>query len=1360
MASLIGKLRFQSSMKPTRGRAVPVYDGRSWPVVKCGPVYVTEDEKAKHVTKSVIAKSTAPEDKKKKSSKYSVAVGSSFGHVHSFLKDSDHVLKEFDKTEAEDKCLLLIRKPKSASKQMFKAHSLAALNVQDPHLTLPDGTTKPEPALRFFKHKAKHKTELSVPIHSGTLTKPRSQSQGSPVSELSSAYENDHKTTQDILSDKQNKTSDTKFSYMFPYEEMFSHKSSFQMRPRTNTDTQEGRKEINNNNKMGGGFTKLRPRAAPPAVPTKTNTNTNKTRTDISSAVHNENQVSEDTTNNNRPDLLSNVESRLKAAQSVNDNIHTAVESSSKSNKSQQRYSGNVSENWNSQMRRKHDSGFHSDITSTSDKLYYSGFKSELNSNDLHMNNKNMASSSTPLNQDVNFETVHLKKDFIPKNVEVNNPNADQKVHKTYPKVHTNRNDNTHNLKSNISSDGVNTEKKCVRNPHPGQKTRPYSSGPQHIVSNKIERKVSPHSPCLATSNANNVHPHHVAGSHVSVHDSQQSDTSHAREHPSVSHQGHLTADYHGVKKSNENCTHKGKNIGRHSSANTNCKKRHSLSPKQRIPNEYSQMHNHHSPRGCSQMSPEQLPKEVQSKTGTYIETAVSIHSPQVSESVKENFEKEDPVFRAQSLGDLTAGCTFSLVGQKKSGSVQALTETEFTGSQLAKHFRKYREMKPELNHGSLPGRMKCTGNETTMRPSLENMNIQADSQLQVYTGQCKKQHHYGSLQHLPMSETKEHRDLPSIRNREKTPIKPRRTLPQVPGDADEKKKQYTDIVKIRLSSRNSTSPNSRNSNRPHSSENRQGGISATPSFSDREVSELLEGTAKDYIWMPASSSNECNKIPQTKSDVIPPDAVYDKLALSYPMYSTGPFVSHDHNAGQTGTRHCESGQNTITSQSTVDSGYITNDPETDNNTTLSTSNYAKSLKESSNKLFKQSKGDYAFAKVDSSNIAKQHKDHDTQKWIDKHPGVFLKEINPKNATKEEVNANFRSTNDKKNPVNDKSKLDEAPYITSKKQLTHRVSEISLKEAEKFNQERKYFKPKVKAVSMSYGLNLIESNTGIQNNNVFSKTQPKFTGSLINLTHTESQGLTCAPSLDSLKDEVKNATLPGGWKYFGANRTESSLKMLGKPSLFQLLQNYSVHPVRLKIPENVSLLDNIRLLECEVVLPSPWKDKKEVGTVMSPKGSYAKLGGPNSAFKPVGGSSTIGSVSMVTIVDITSGMNDFYELGEINKGDLIVEVNERLVIGDDFMTLTKLLQTCQGELLLTIARDKARERQKLSVPKEEELRKMEAKIAHLTKEMRKKDRTLKQLNALLPWKQDEDNDKNIDTNSQEICNLSEDEFIV
>ena len=66
--------------------------------------------------------------------------------------------------------------------------------------------------------------------------------------------------------------------------------------------------------------------------------------------------------------------------------------------------------------------------------------------------------------------------------------------------------------------------------------------------------------------------------------------------------------------------------------------------------------------------------------------------------------------------------------------------------------------------------------------------------------------------------------------------------------------------------------------------------------------------------------------------------------------------------------------------------------------------------------------------------------------------------------------------------------------------------------------------------------------------------------------------------------------------------------------------------------------------------------------------------------------------------------------------------------------------------------------QKMNVSKQEDVRQMEAKIAQLTKEMRKKDRTLQQLNSLLPWKQlsaDSGQD-----NSEEICNLSEDEFIV
>ena len=1076
------------------------------------------------------------------------------------------------------------------------------------------------------------------------------------------------------MPEKQNKGPETKFSYLYPYNEMFDRKSSNLMKSRSSTDIQEGNKEINNNSsRMGGGLTKPRPQKAPPSVPTRTNVSGgSNTNTDI---VHNENRVL-DYTNNNRPDLLSNVDSKVKPVKSFNDTVNTNSDLSWKNSKPQQKYHGNKSDSWDIQARKKHDSGFHSDITIPNDQLYYSGFKSELVLRDSYLNDKNIAVSSSPLNQDTHFGRVQLEKGtvadqtghFVTKE-QNNNLNTEHSFHpeRSYVKSsdRIGSSHNTYHIKQRSYSQGevecLNTGNKCYRNPHVNQRIYPATAGMQHSVSNKTERKLSPKSQCVHVSSSNSSHPHYAVAGHSNVHHQHHYDASYvvsAREHSSNSQQKNLQTDHHSHKPNNENCVHKAKIVERNSSGGSNCNKKHSFSPKQHVLNGYSQTHKQQSPKGYSEQN--------DIKTDGY----------QGNDNVTNDLEKDDPVLRAQSLGDLSAGCTFSIVGQKKAGSVQALNEPEFTGSQLAKHFRKYREMKPELVHGSLPGRMKCTGNETKVRPKLENMTIKPENQLQVYSagmgGRCKKQHHYGSLQHLPDSESNEQRPV-TVRHREKTPIKPRRTLPQVPGDAVEKKKQYTDMVRLKLASRNSNSPSSRNSNRPHSTEarERQGGVSATPSFTDKEVSALLEGSTNDYLWVPTSESIKCNNISHPKTDnvIIPPDAVYDKLSLSYPSYSSGPLVQHDQNTAQTGTRHCESGQNTITSQSTVDSGYITNDPEMDNNTTLSTSTYVKSLKESSSKLFKPSKGDHSIVvKGEKTLIEKHHRDSNIRNWIEKHPGTLQHEMKPKlqSSTKEDLNVaevhpktGRKSANDKESIVNNKSQHGDTSN-TAPKKLAHRVSDSSLKDAEKVKNERTYFRPKVKAVSMSYGLNLIENNAGLQNNNGLSKSQTKFTGSLINLTSSESQGLTCAPSLDSLKAEVRtNNTLPGSWKFLGGNRTESSLKMLGKPSLFQLLQNYNVYPVRLKIPENFSLLDNIRLLECEVVLPSPWTMRKDVGSVTSPKGSYAKLGGPNSAFKPViGGSSTVGSVSMVTIIDLSNQMKDLYELGQINKGDLIVEVNK------------------------------------------------------------------------------------------------------
>lgn len=65
-------------------------------------------------------------------------------------------------------------------------------------------------------------------------------------------------------------------------------------------------------------------------------------------------------------------------------------------------------------------------------------------------------------------------------------------------------------------------------------------------------------------------------------------------------------------------------------------------------------------------------------------------------------------------------------------------------------------------------------------------------------------------------------------------------------------------------------------------------------------------------------------------------------------------------------------------------------------------------------------------------------------------------------------------------------------------------------------------------------------------------------------------------------------------------------------------------------------------------------------------------------------------------------------------------------------------------------------------PTDEDFRRMEQKINELATELRKKDRTLKQLNALLPWPLPASKGKISDGKDDDayVCSLSEDEFIV
>ncbi|ESO99856.1 hypothetical protein LOTGIDRAFT_173460 [Lottia gigantea] len=85
------------------------------------------------------------------------------GQVQAFLADTDNVLSSLDSCQVDEKCLMLIKRPKHSAKQMLKAHSWANLSVSDTHLNLPlDGggfTTNTTSTSKYPKFKWRRKAD-------------------------------------------------------------------------------------------------------------------------------------------------------------------------------------------------------------------------------------------------------------------------------------------------------------------------------------------------------------------------------------------------------------------------------------------------------------------------------------------------------------------------------------------------------------------------------------------------------------------------------------------------------------------------------------------------------------------------------------------------------------------------------------------------------------------------------------------------------------------------------------------------------------------------------------------------------------------------------------------------------------------------------------------------------------------------------------------------------------------------------------------------------------------------------------------------------------------------------------------------
>ncbi|WAR10426.1 VLPF-like protein, partial [Mya arenaria] len=1299
--------------------------------------------------------------------------------VHTFLKETDNVLSCYEQTTAEDKCLLLIKKPKSSSKQMLKAASCSNLAGPDTQTRPSEPSGIPNP---LFKRRTYDFRSSRDAINENPGNYSLSTNQ-----ELDSVIE--HEDGTNVVKHKSTHNGQQNLYTSCPVEDKISQERLKPASRQKSFSTQDLRREseINNNHKMGGsashqgkskkegqkfqgqghasqddsfGFQGQghKPRGHPPPVPDRRNKGDDHgSRDNLNDSSHN--------------------------------HSHQRLNSGPPSGKSDPRHDTSVTHGNVHAYTRSQSSP--SGNTHLTNNVSAENFPSQRDKQTSHRGNLQHNNREHPHGTP---NSASYLQGAVPSHGRV-----DTNAHGRKGDEHTNGNNRKSSKSNDVYNDGFKHDLSVsARNGHhvtsspkssrKGDKSdRRYgekvigsnsnmSNVPNVSQMNSIPQQASKNG--MRPQQGNNV-PMPQQGSNV--HMPQQGNNVPMPQQGNNVPMPQQGSNVHMPQQGNNvPMPQQGKNVPMPQQGNN-------------VPMPQ---------QGSNVPMPQQGNNSVLNDRGNTWAGSRDLREKQTNRPVQRNKSdtsgyngERQKVMKAKSLIDLSEGKTFSLVGQRKpenSMSTEGQGQSsvgEFTGSQMMKHIRKYREIQKSGHGNLLPKGTAIDDMEVSIQRDHDLSKSQPNNNRpnSGYGTTNGKPMHYGSLQHLPMSTMEPQPQVTSLKHREQTPLKPRRCLPQTPGNVSEKKRRVSDTLKSRMSvssQSSNTSPSSSNSasNRGESADLRQGGVSATPS--DREV-DLYIGSKSDNLWaypnhMPTHGpSGDATAYGKQQTCYLPQDGYKGHPSMNV-IRKSGSFGAHDQSivvAG--GGRWSESGQTTLTSQSTTDSGYLTTDPDHD---TLSSTNYARTLQQSAHNIFKRhsQKNDNAKGsnhqpvdKVDNfvinkgGNQSQKVKDSHahTQSWLENHPGAFVGDsfklsVNEQDSEMLNLSQNVtskpncvkgRDSRDSNNNKNEKHAQDEVTELDivqsgiKKKQssnehprLSHHLSEMSVQDMGKVLEHEALVKPKGRSVSMSQGLNLIGAGSNLNTGNL-TKSQPKFTGSLKDLIGGDK---TIVP-IETLKLE------------------KSSLKLLGKPSLFQLLQNYNLYAVRVEIPPGFVVSENIRMIECEVALASPWLHARENPVLQSPKGSYAKLGGPNSAFKPVtsGSGSPIKTVSMVTIMELSNEMSSLLnDRQELQRGDLILEIDERLVIGEDLATLTNVLRASHTELLLTIVRDKARDR---SAPTEDDFRQMEQRLTQLTMELQKKDRTIRQLNEMLPWKRESKGDHS-ETKGDDgyLCSLSEDEFII
>ncbi|XP_046581292.1 uncharacterized protein LOC124288804 [Haliotis rubra] len=773
--------------------------------------------------------------------------------------------------------------------------------------------------------------------------------------------------------------------------------------------------------------------------------------------------------------------------------------------------------------------------------------------------------------------------------------------------------------------------------------------------------------------------------------------------------------------------------------------------------------------------------------TSDQLYTTVKTHSDEVSTSTPDTH-----VFRAHSLGDLTTGLTLSLVGQRQADSMLNLSENNNMTTQNTK-----------MSLGLLK--------ESRLKQTREiNGNIPEETTQKVTEVTRESGHLSQQTRCLPQG-----RVSPNVAGREVSPLKGRRCLPHVPvTEGSERIKRFTELMKARmaLNSRASQGTISVSSMpvTPHQPD-AQHNLASVSTPSDNEVSNFFSPDKSAGHRTPRKSTQD--RAPQyLHTENKGPEAMYRQSK------GRAPVNSHQHigvGLGHSLSLNCtpklpedsaDLGHPVLHSHphcSTSDSGYVTNnDFDTDISNTMVSHLYnerrtSEGLKLSQKEYMSKCSdslyssyydhvrnitGDPHFRDTASHGRAARREvalytnsNNTVLKGIAQSDETFLTTVNGFRPVREDDSVQYYH-----HDVHDAGYL--SHHTLSGKKIAHYASQPNLNLALSKSGEENFVRKKSshqrvlhkstpvivknnkvenphRSKSSSAGRRWCDGNMdpdkglgGVQSPTASASSSHPPSWSPGQQSDAYLQHQAQAQNSDN---SLRCATLPGNWRFNGKGDNGYKIPVTKFPTLYQMAQVYNFHGTKIVLPRGLPLDKSLQLIDHVVELPSLRETLKDPVISSMPKGNYPCLGGPGSAFQPVKSK----GVTPFTVVAVGGIHDNMLEAAsDLKSGDIIIEMNGRLVLGADSTLVRKTLEIIQGEIILTVARSKS-EINNTSVKMDQ----MVKEIDFLRAQIAQRDTCIRDMQSLLPWQQEVSTAakrlKNDDIPNEEV-EISDDEFIV